>query len=67
MIDSAFDVMDQIQLDEFAYVSKQGGSHRHTALHYAARFGHVASIETLIKARAGCWPLSQGRRDLLEQ
>ncbi len=33
----------------------QGGSHRHTALHYAARFGHIGCIETLLRARAGAF------------
>jgi len=33
-------------------VNQAGGSHKHNALHYAARFGHLETIETLLKSRA---------------
>jgi len=33
-------------------VNKAGSSHRNTALHYAARFGHLHCIDTLLRLRA---------------
>jgi len=35
-----------------ASVNKVGGSHRHTAMHYAARNGHVRCMDALIKCKA---------------
>ena len=32
-----------------ANINKVGGSHRHTALHYAARFGHLRCLDTLLR------------------
>lgn len=35
-----------------ADVNDRGGSHGNTALHYAARFGHLNCIDTLLRLRA---------------
>jgi len=35
-----------------ANVNKVGGSHKHTALHYAARFGHLRTLHTLLQLKA---------------
>mmetsp|Transcript_2423 Transcript_2423/g.4898 ORF Transcript_2423/g.4898 Transcript_2423/m.4898 type:complete len:248 (-) Transcript_2423:146-889(-) len=35
-----------------ADVNQQGGSHKHTALHYASRFGHLECMEALLKVKA---------------
>jgi len=35
-----------------ASINKVGGSHRYTALHYAARYGHLRAIHTLLQLKA---------------
>jgi len=33
-------------------INETGGSHGHTALHYAARFGHVRAMQSLLRLKA---------------